>query len=420
MMPSILDKALKGELVTKHELEVKMKGKILVWIVLPSFLAGCASPTSMPVTQPVPSVSPTPLPTRTPEPTATSQTCLSSGSQDDINARLRLGGSGSVIVLCQGAVFELTGPIVISADHQQIYTEGFPTDERRAVLRIVSAEVTTAVLMRDYSDIMLGNLIIDGNRPNLGHKDGDALVYAGGYSSGQVFRALKIMEPRSWSALHLIEPCSDALVEDNDIGPAGSPHNTWADGISLACTNSIVRNNRIVDATDGAIVIFEAPGSIIEGNIIRAETRTLLGGIHMVSADLYDGNYTGTVVRDNIIESAGAVIRIGLPMGVRTWLCLDAASNVKTIYGGKVTNNILRGAKMQYGFIVDGVRDWTVLDNIDESTHIGKPTVDCNGQIASSPAGFQYYPPRSQGFFQPEFVPANLELALWSVRDPIP
>jgi len=392
-----------------------MKEKFFVWIVLLSFLTSCTPPTIQPVT---PSVGATPVPTSTPEPTATSQPCLSSGNQDDINARLRV--AGSLAVLCQGAVFELTGSIVISADRQQIYTEGFPTDERRAVLRIVSTEVTTAVLMRDYSDIVLSNVIIDGNRPNLGYKDGNALVYAGGYSSGQVIRASKIMEPRSWSALHLIEPCSDALVEDNDIGPAGSPDGTWADGISLACTNSIVRNNRIVDATDGAIVIFGATGSIVEGNIIRAETRTLLGGIHMVESDLYGGNYTGTVVRNNIIESAGAVIRIAVPMGSRVWLCLDETSNVNTIYGGMVTNNILRGEKIQYGFIVDGVRDWTVIDNIDESTHIGTPTVDCNGQIASSPAGFQYYPPRAEGVFQPEFVPANLELALWAIKDPVP
>jgi hypothetical protein len=392
-----------------------MKEKIFVWIVLLSFLTSCTPPSIQPVT---PSVAAIPVPTRTPKPTANSQPCLSSGNQDDINARLRV--AGSLAVLCQGAVFELTGSIVISADRQQIYTEGFPTDERRAVLRIVSTEVTTAVLMRDYSDIVLGNVIIDGNRPNLGYKDGNALVYAGGYSSGQVIRASKIMEPRSWSTLHLIEPCSDALVEDNDIGPAGSPDGTWADGISLACTNSIVRNNRIVDATDGAIVIFEATGSIVEGNIIRAETRTLLGGIHMVSSDLYGGNYTGTVVRNNIIESAGAVIRIAVPMGPRTWLCLDVNSNVNTIYGGTVTNNILRGEKIQYGFIVDGVRDWTVVDNVDESTHIGTPTGDCNGQIASSPAGFQYYPPRAEGIFQPEFVPANLELALWAIKDPVP
>ena len=140
----------------------------------------------------------------------------------------------------------------------------------------------------------------------------------------------------------------------------------------------------------------------------------------MVAADLYSGNYTGTIVRNNIIESAGAVIRIAVPMGSRVWLCLDNNSNVNTIYGGTVTNNILRGEKMQYGFIVDGVRDWTVMDNIDESTHIGTPTGECNGQIASKPAGFLYYPLRSQGLIQAEFTPAFLELALWAIRDPIP
>ena len=209
-----------------------MKEKIFVWIVLLSFLSSC----SLPII-PSPAQINTPQVTRTPVPTATSQPCLVSGDQNDINARLR--SFGDVAVLCQGAVFELTAPVMINADSQQIYTEGLPVDERRAVLRIVSTEVTTAVFMRDYSDTLLASVIIDGNRPNLGYKDGHALVYAGGYSSGQIFRALKIMEPRSWSALHLIEPCSDALIEDNEIGPAGNPDGTWADGISLACTDSV-------------------------------------------------------------------------------------------------------------------------------------------------------------------------------------
>jgi hypothetical protein len=74
-----------------------------------------------------------------------------------------------------------------------------------------------------------------------------------------------------------------------ELGPAGQPDGTWADGISLACTDSVVRNNTIVDATDGAIVIFAAPGSIIEDNVIRAETRTLLGGIKLVDYAVYGG-----------------------------------------------------------------------------------------------------------------------------------
>lgn len=385
-----------------------MRAKIIFWIVILSFLSSCV----------LPGIStPSATPTTAPEPSATSQPCLASGDQSAINARLH--SEGDKAILCQGAVFNLTGPVVVNANKQEIYTEGFPKDDSRATLRIVSS-VTTAVVMRDYSDVVLSNLIIDGNRPNLGYQSGDALIYAGGNSSGQIFRALKIYEPRSWSALHLIEPCENALIEDNDIGPSGSPGGNWADGISFACTNSIVRNNRIVDATDGGIVIFGAAGSLIEGNTIQAETRTLLGGINMVDFDPYNGNYTGTVVQNNVIEANGAVIRIGLGMGPRVWICLPVPSGKGTIFGATVTKNTLRGSKMQYGFAVDGVTNWTVTDNIDDSTHIGIPSVDCNGRIASKPAGFLYDASHSQGVFQPEFVQANLDLALWAIRNPVP
>jgi hypothetical protein len=167
-------------------------------------------------------------------------------------------------------------------------------------------------------------------------------------------------------------------------------------------------------------VIFGAPGSLIEGNTVRAETRTLLGGIHMVSDGLYDGSYTGTIVRDNIIDASGAVIRIGFAMGARVWLCLPANEGGHTITGGTVTGNTLRGEHMQYGFIVDDVRQWTVTGNIDESTHTGTPSVDCAGVIASPPAGFQYNPARSDGTFQPEFRAAQLDLALWAIASPRP
>lgn len=405
---------------------MRLRSFLIVFLIM-SLAAGCGG--TPPATPPPPPAAPTasetpPEPTETPVPTATTEPCISSGDQTAINAKLR--GPDAAAVLCQGAVFNLTGPVVISADRQQVYTQGFPADERRATLRIVSPSLTTAVIMRDYNDVVLSHVIVDGNRPALGHKGGDALVYAGGSSSGQVIRSVKIIEPRSWSALHLIQghpspapPCTKALVEDNEIGPAGNSNETWADGISLACTNSTVRNNLIVDATDGGIVIFGATGSLIEGNTIRAETRTLLGGINMVDYDPYDGNYTGTIVRNNVIDASGAVIRIGLGMGVRVWGCWPPETD-KTLYGGVVAGNTLRGDKMQYGFAVDGVRAWLATGNVDEATHSGSPSADCGGRLASPPAGFQYYPPRAQGTFQPEFAEAFLELALWAIRSPRP
>lgn len=37
-------------------------------------------------------------------------------------------------------------------------------------------------------------------------------------------------------------------------------------------------SNTITDATDGAIVIFGAPGTLVKNNTIIADTRVLLGG----------------------------------------------------------------------------------------------------------------------------------------------
>ncbi|MCL4272796.1 MAG: right-handed parallel beta-helix repeat-containing protein [Anaerolineales bacterium] len=392
---------------------------LLIAIIL--FISACNVP--LDETPPPPTLEPaTPLPA---SPTPEEEACIESGDQNTINAALR--NEGDIAVLCQGAVFELTDSVVINAAGQQIYTAGFPTDDRRATLRIVSPTLATAIIMRDFNNAMLSHVIVDGNRPELGYLGGDALIYAGGSSTGQVIRFTKITEPRSWSALHLIQghpspnpPCTNALVENNEIGPAGSSNETWADGISLACTNTTVRDNLIVDATDGGIVIFGAPGSTIEGNVIRAETRTLLGGINMVDYNPYDGNYSGTVVRNNIIDAASAVIRIGLGMGTRVWGCLPAVAENDMLYGGTVTGNTLRGANMQYGFAVDGVREWTVIDNVDEATHIGDPSVDCRGRVASAPAGFQYHPQRAEGTFQPEFVSSYVELALWAIVSPRP
>ena len=355
---------------------------------------------------------------------ATDGACLNSGDQTDINSQLR--GPGSVVWLCQGAVFELTGPVMINADRQQIATVGLPIDDRRAILRVTAASLTNAVNMRDYSSVVLSNIIIDGNRPELGPADGDALILAGGYASGQVIRYVKVFDTRSWSSLQLIQgglppeqPCQNAVVENNEVGPAGTSDN-WADGISLACRDSIVRNNVVTDATDGGIVIFGAPGSLIENNVVRAETRTLLGGINMVDHGPYNGSYAGTIVRNNTIDAAGAVIRVGLAMGPRVWQCLPPASAEDTVHGAIVTGNTLMGPNMEYGFAISGVKDWIVTGNVDQAEHHGSPSKDCAGRVASPPSGFLYSPHHSQGTFQPEFQVASLDLALWAITVPQP
>lgn len=391
-----------------------MKNAVFV-LVVAFVLAGCAD--SMPAQPPI-AVPPA-------GGTSAELPCIPSGDQEAINSRLQ--AEGDVAVLCPGAVFELTSPVVISAARQGIHTQGFPRDDTRATLRIAAPDVTTAVSMQNHNGAVLSSVIIDGARASLGPTPGWPLVYAGGYSDGQIIRDNKIMNTRSWTSLLLIEgpsddqPCQNALVEGNEIGPAGtSDTDYWADGISLACTRSTVRANVITDATNSGIAVFGALGSLIENNTVRAETQTLLGGIKMADFIAYEGDYSGTIVRNNVIDASGAVIRIGLGMGSRVWVCVPPDAVAAALTGGTVTGNVLRGDKMQYGFAVNGVRNWTVTGNVDEARHSGTPSVDCNGQVASPPAGFLYNPLQAQGVFQPEFTQGPLDLALWAIVAPAP
>jgi hypothetical protein len=348
--------------------------------------------------------------------------CLAWGDQHDINARLQ--GPGDVVELCPHAFFELTAPVVFTADGQRLTTQGQPTDDRRAVLRVAGRDQTTAVAMIDRSNVELSHLVIDGNRPQLGYREGEALVFAGGVAQGQRILANRILEPRSWSALQVHEGppprCRGAVVEDNEIGPAGMGDGTWADGISFACLDGLVRRNTIVDATDGAIVVFGASGSLIEDNRIVARSRVLLGAIHLVGYAPYDGDFRGTVVRNNLVEADGALIRIGIAMGEPTWVCLDSVAEIarRTLYGATVAGNVLRGAPFQYGYVVDAVRDWTVTGNRSEATHAGTPQNDCRGRLASPPGPFLIERSRASGTFQDEFRDGVVELALWAVPAP--
>ncbi|HEX8867470.1 MAG TPA: right-handed parallel beta-helix repeat-containing protein, partial [Lentzea sp.] len=283
-----------------------------------------------------------------------------------------------------------------------------------ATLRIVSPTQTMAVDGRGQDAATLSNLTIDGNRPTLGRLTGPypALVQMGSANT-QTVRDNNIIEPRSWSALHFEEGpitnsephCQHAQILNNRIGPAGTTPN-WADGISLACGNSQVRDNTITDASDGAIVVFGAPGSTIENNTIVANTRELLGGINLVDYKPMNGNYTGTTVRNNVIDAKGAFIKVGIAMGLRVWTCDDPG----TVHGASVTGNRLRGLYMGYGYAINGVSDWTVTGNIDESRHVGVPTTEC-GAGQADPAGYQVGS-AAGSVLQPEFTSAKLNYAI--------
>jgi parallel beta-helix repeat protein len=315
--------------------------------------------------------------------------CLASGDEQAIHAALT--GPGSEAVLCPGAVFLLKAPVRFTAANQRLYTQGLPTGNMRAVLRVTGATQATAIT-GSHSGIRIESIEVDGARPALGRiNNGAGLIEIGGNATGQVVKNIHAHDPRGWSALHLIEGsvtngvpgCQQASITGNQIGPAGMPNGEWADGISLACGHSTVSNNTVTDATDGGIVIFGAPGSQVTGNRIVANSRVLLGGINLVDYNPTGGNYEGTLVQGNTIDAAGALIKVGIAMGPAVWGCDD-----RVVRGASIRDNLLTGNHMGYGYPVNGVDGFIVKGNKDESRHVGLPNAGCGGPV-SPPAGLQ-------------------------------
>lgn len=335
---------------------------------------------------------------------------------DRLNTLLNSSGSGYVLNLCPSTQYFIQAPILFASPNQEISTLGYPTDDSRAVL-VVNGPVsngtghTTAVdgTCANCGGVRLRNVQINGTRAGAPPTTGGANIEMGGPNSGQLIEYVHSYDPRGWSCLHVAEGslnCNNTTVQNNDIGPAGSDlFQQWADGISVACSNSFVRNNMVNNPTDGGIVLFGSPGTRVENNTIWVETNTLLGGINMVDVAPYSGDYKGVVVTNNTIAGGFAtspdtgsatkgtnnedvIIKIGIAIGPRTWFGNQYLNNVST--GGTVLNNELTGA-FSYGIAISSATNFTIENNvlIGNTSFIGARGPNCTtGDPTPSPAPF--------------------------------
>lgn len=210
-----------------------------------------------------------------------------------------------MLSLCPSQQYLIEAPLLFTAPNQEISTAGYPTDGTRAML-VVNGPVANGVghtnavdgTCANCSGVKLRNIQvssrprdpmawvtdnhyshysqINGTRAGAPPTSGGANIEFGGANSDQLIEYVHSFDPRSWSCLHLFEgglQCNNATIQNNDIGPAGSDaFQEWADGISVACNNSLIRNNLINNPTDGGIVLFGAPGTRVENNTIWVET----------------------------------------------------------------------------------------------------------------------------------------------------
>ncbi|GAA5959582.1 hypothetical protein JCM3765_007203 [Sporobolomyces pararoseus] len=330
--------------------------------------------------------------------TRLARACIgSSADETTINAALYYGGKGAIVRLCLGAVININNPIFFSAPNQIITTAGNPSGNSRATIVVQGKNQACAVYgaVPGANNVTFRNVQVDGNRQNLGIiYGGIALLEFGGNTVGQRVMNVRAFEPRGWSALHTAEggkgahACSGMIVRSNDIGPSGhSPSGAlqfrrrgegyspgqWADGISHACPNSLVENNVVTDATDGAIVIFGAPGSTISGNTIIAEERVAMGGINAVDWAPFSGTYEGTVVKNNHLIAQNAMIKVGIAIGGMVW-GVDNRTASRTYGGQFLDNEFSSGETGYFGYAigVSGHKGAVITGNfVHENTAFG-------------------------------------------------
>ncbi|HEX7153974.1 MAG TPA: hypothetical protein VF618_20965 [Thermoanaerobaculia bacterium] len=373
---------------------------------------------------------------------AAAAACIPTGSVSAIQTELSAGRDA---VLCANATFNVTSTINFVYANTKIYTEGYPTGATRATLRVASSSLQTLVNGVDKSGVAIRNVILDGARPTYGYvrPAAEALIKLGGNASGQTVDSIEAFEPRGWTALHVFEGspswngsawtggCTSATVTNSFIHDAGEILNSkWADGISMACRNSYVAYNTIEDATDGGIVVFGAPGTIVEWNTVKNVDRTAIGGINMVDTTYRRsvlingvattvGDYTGTIVRYNTLVADApwcgffcfpVLMYSGISMGPRVWWC-SPPDGVTIAYGGKAIGNELQGNAMWYGMPADGVASWESTSNINNAGFLE----DFAGSSCSSSnlrKAFVRHSTHATGTFQSQYVEGQTHVVM--------
>ena len=337
--------------------------------------------------------------------------CLRFADAVTINQLFTDGGPGTKVLLCPSKIYRIAGTISFTAADQELATFGYPTGSKRATLKVESGKLATAIQgdCRRCARISISNLIIDGNRKELGRMveyDPSGLIVIGG-NEGQAIRRSKILDPRGFTAIHVREgdklSCTGAVIEKNEIGPVGNEYDPavdgddpemspigrpLADGVSIACRDSFVRDNTFIDNTAAAIVVYCSPGTLVQGNRISAHQTSMMGGILMVDATPFQGDYSKMVVKSNIIDAVSRTIRVGIGIGASVW-----SDDIETILtGGSVLSNSFKGNYMGYSIAAAGLSGWTIKDNYDESVHQGKRSARCFDEpINPEPTAFLYY-----------------------------
>lgn len=285
-------------------------------------------------------------------------------------------GPSSIVYLPPSSKWTINQPIKLH-ENQELATWGYPVEESQMALLeagedcypfIVNAWAITGAKLR--------NVVVDGGRQKYSYEPKCGVMLQFGQKAyNQVVDRCILRHPRHWSCVQAFQGSHNVRITNNKIGPAGIGSEIkggeWADGISFAGSHGLVAGNEIIDATDGAIVVFGAPGTLVISNTIISQNSVTLGGINMV--DFADqGNYSGTQVVHNTLIARGpsGYFKTGIGQGPSVWWKQNPPEKVN--YGAVVMYNLIDSQAINgqfgsfgYGFpVASNVRDWICVGNV--------------------------------------------------------
>lgn len=345
---------------------------------------------------------------------------------DDLQAVLNRGED---LVLKKGAVYDISTTLRYKKAGQKIYTKGarYPSDY--ATLKLANTNLMMLIDGSGVADAVLERVICDGDRyhlsvvpkPRIGGGGQPALVHFGAKGGDrQIVRECVFMNTRTWSTLKMHEGANGMLTENNlffgaGVDPRGNGRDLlevpfgWADAVSCAARDSLIRNNLIIDPTDVGVVLYGAPGTVVEENAISSVSRESLGGINLVDALAYyafPGNtnlidYRGVKIRNNTIDAYGGRIHMHIPVGCVVWVP-HWRGNILT--GGEVTGNTLAGGAGAYGIVAHGLSNWKITGNKSTAEYSGLAEYGNHKNPPDDPVDFMYDAPSvTDCELQPEF-----------------
>lgn len=320
------------------------------------------------------------------------------GSSAQLQAQINATAPGGTVWLAQHAVVTVDSMIDLKQG-VTLATWGSPSPRQYAKqARLVRTVKFAGPMIYMRANSKLKNIWVTGQRNVVGYQiDARNVDIPGG--SGTLVSGNRMENAAGGTNLVAYGtadgvPCSSSTLSSNVVTQYASSHygNLWSDGFTVACENTAIEDNEIVDATDVAVVLFRSYPAIQRSKV--RNNRILNAGNSSYGGLVFDG-WKGTYVADfagaefsgNLIWSGPyAHYDIALSLGSRPWFGAETAMGV----GGAMFNNSsgISKVNVDVGVAVSGMTDAYVQGNTLDITFVNSSPCPGGTRLVASSAGY--------------------------------